>query len=317
MTTPLVSIIIPAYNAARFLPQTIQSCLDQTYQAIEIIVVDDGSEDNTAAVVQAYPQVKYIWQSNAGPARARNQGMQAAQGEFLQFLDADDILLPTKIARNMQIFQAHPEVGVVYVNYQLRSEDLAQPIKAEKRVIAVPQGEELRYMLEKGISLFGIHCALIRAEIAHRVGGFDEEIIITEDFHFWVKVAALGVVFHYTDEVLVWYRYAEGSLSSRELRLSHMRLKAYEHLRGAGIPTEYALEEKIANRYHAHAMMLWHYGRRAEARTHFRQAIECSLRLRRLRRFLIYATYVMTSKQAGALVAWLAHLRKRLPARRN
>jgi glycosyltransferase involved in cell wall biosynthesis len=251
-----------------------------------------------------------MYQENAGPARARNRGMGSAKGAFLQFLDADDVLLPTKIERSLAEFEAHPAAGVVYVNYELRSEDLARPIDPHKRAAVVPAGEELRYMLEKGISLFGIHCGLIRAEVAQAAGGFDEEIIITEDFHFWVKVAALGTVFRYIDAVLVWYRHAEGSLSSRELKLSFMRLQAYEHLRGVGIPPEYALEKKIANRRHAHAMMLWHHDNRAEGRCFFRLANQLDPRLRPLRWALIAASFVFSSQAVGDFIAWLTRFKR-------
>ncbi len=95
----LVSIIITAYNYARFLPEALRSCLAQTYQPVEIIVVDDGSTDNTREVVAGFPEVKYIYQPNQGVTSALNVGLSHAQGEFIQFLDADDTLSPTKIQR--------------------------------------------------------------------------------------------------------------------------------------------------------------------------------------------------------------------------
>src|SRR5260221_13651148 len=108
MPTPwnLLRIIITAYNYARFLPEALRSCLAQTYQPIEIIVVDDGSTDNTREVVAGFPDVKYIYQENRGLSAAHNNALRHSQGDFIQFLDADDTISPTKIERCMEAFAA-------------------------------------------------------------------------------------------------------------------------------------------------------------------------------------------------------------------
>src|SRR5437016_4074648 len=111
--TPLVSVIIPTYNSAHFLAEALDSCLKQTYSPLEIIVVDDGSTDNTHELMSNYPQVQYIRQANAGPSRARNRGLQQSTGNFIQFLDADDIILEHKIERCVEEFSRRPDLGVV------------------------------------------------------------------------------------------------------------------------------------------------------------------------------------------------------------
>ncbi|MCS6881932.1 MAG: glycosyltransferase family A protein [Oscillochloridaceae bacterium] len=113
--TPLVSVIIPTFNRADLLPQTIESCLAQTYRNLEVIVVDDGSTDATAEVVARYgPKVIYVKQDRQGVGRARRRGVQQASGEYITFLDSDDLMLPTKIERQAQVLAEHPEVGLCH-----------------------------------------------------------------------------------------------------------------------------------------------------------------------------------------------------------
>lgn len=113
---PLVSVVIPAYNAVRFLPDSIPSVLTQTWTDLELIVVDDGSTDGTAACVRTFddPRIRLVSQANRGLAGARNGGIRAARGRYIAFLDADDLWHPEKLARHVQHLQAQPDVGVSY-----------------------------------------------------------------------------------------------------------------------------------------------------------------------------------------------------------
>lgn len=111
---PDVSVVIPAYNAARTLPAAIESALNQTYRPAQIIVIDDGSADDTAAAVGQFgDKVEYVRTPNRGPAPARNTGIERARGELVAFLDADDLWLPAKLERQVQALAAHPEAGAV------------------------------------------------------------------------------------------------------------------------------------------------------------------------------------------------------------
>ena len=112
---PKVSVIIPAYNAARYLPEAIDSVLTQTYQDCEIILVDDGSTDDTAEVVSRYgTRVTYVQQSNQGVGAARNTGIDLARGDYLVFQDADDVLLPGKLEVQASFLDQHPDVDAVF-----------------------------------------------------------------------------------------------------------------------------------------------------------------------------------------------------------
>jgi len=115
-TNPLVSVVVPTYNCAHYLAAALDSVLAQTYRPIEVIVVDDGSTDNTADVVCAYAEVRYLYQPNQGAAVARNIGIAAAQGEFIAFLDADDVWQPDKLSIQVAYMLQHPSVGITATN---------------------------------------------------------------------------------------------------------------------------------------------------------------------------------------------------------
>ncbi|MFM6456289.1 MAG: glycosyltransferase family 2 protein, partial [Planktothrix sp.] len=119
-SSPQVSVIIPVYNGERYISQAIDSVLSQTDSNYEIIIVDDGSTDNTHQIIQHYIEkcqdldlIRYIFQSNQGVAAARNQGIQIAKGEFIALLDQDDVFLPEKLAHQVAYFQTHPDVAIV------------------------------------------------------------------------------------------------------------------------------------------------------------------------------------------------------------
>ncbi len=116
---PRISVILPVYNRPTMLVESVGSVLAQTFTDWEIIIVDDGSTDDTPAVAarlvaEHRPRIQYLRQANAGPGAARNTGLEAARGEFIQFLDSDDLLAPEKFARQVALLDAHPERGVCY-----------------------------------------------------------------------------------------------------------------------------------------------------------------------------------------------------------
>lgn len=108
-----VSVIIPVYNSEKYLAEAIDSVLAQTYQDFELIIIDDGSSDHSREIATSYPKVNYVYQENRGVAAARNRGVQLAKGDFLAFLDADDIWLPNKLAIQMRVFAKNPSLEIV------------------------------------------------------------------------------------------------------------------------------------------------------------------------------------------------------------
>ncbi len=163
MKLPLISCIVPVFNGERYLKETLDSILAQTFQPVEILVADDGSTDNTAGLVSRYGQrVRHLWQANAGEAAARNLGLTAARGEFVAFLDADDLWYPQKLERQMSRFQEPAPIDLCFTRY----ENFWVPELAE---------EELRHrgkMLSQPQSSWSISTLLIRRAGFERFGKF-------------------------------------------------------------------------------------------------------------------------------------------------
>lgn len=187
--TQLISVIIPSYNRADYIAETIESVLAQTYNPIEIIVIDDGSTDNTREIVAAYePRVKYVWQENAERATARNHGLRLAKGEFISFLDSDDLWLPNKIEEGINFFEKNPSVGFVYTD--------ALQIDAEGNYLKLLKakgfnGKVTEELLKDNFIPMATH--LIRTQLAKNINGFREERQLSgsEDWEFWVRLSTV------------------------------------------------------------------------------------------------------------------------------
>ena len=208
--SPRVSIIIPTYNRSKLLRVALKSALAQTYPNIEIIVVDDGSTDDTAAVVAQYAgRVTYLKQANQDVAAARNTGIRAASGEYLTFLDDDDLIMPTKIARQVQVLASRPAVGLVHCRFYYADEDGNYLYKAE----LLPEGEVLQKLVCSNFVWVG--APLIRRHCFDQIGLFDEEIPpVTADWDMWLRIAQAGYRFGCVQELLGAYRIQRDGMMS-------------------------------------------------------------------------------------------------------
>jgi len=213
--SPRVSVIIPTYNRSKLLRVAIESVLAQTYPNIEIIVVDDGSTDDTVEVVAQYAgRVTYLKQANQDVAAARNTGIRAASGEYLTFLDDDDLILPTKIERQVQVLASQPQVGLVHCRFYYADED------GNYLHIAglLPEGEVLQRLVCSNFLWVG--APLIRRHCFDQVGLFDEEIpSITADWDMWLRIAQAGYRFACVQELLGAYRIHRKSMMSDVAKL--------------------------------------------------------------------------------------------------
>lgn len=193
-----VSVVIPAYNAARFLPEAIESVLQQTCPVHEIIVVDDGSTDDTEHVICALgSSVTYIRQANAGVSAARNRGISIASGELIAFLDADDRWLPEKIAQQLQIFINNPRAGLVatdradidtHGNLLLDSLFKKQGIY---HLLSGLNGQPLPAALSRlvQVNFIPTSSVIVRKAALEKVGRFDASIRYGEDLELWARLA--------------------------------------------------------------------------------------------------------------------------------
>ena len=233
---PLVSVVIPTFNYGRFVASAIQSALDQTFRDFEIVVVDDGSTDDTTEIVSRFgAAVRYIYQPNRGLSAARNRGIQAARGEWIGFLDADDLWLPTKLERQLSVLNGTAGGRVVvHSNYAILDEDGGIQLKWSQPGLNNPFPESLRSELSVRDFVFknwvGVLTALVRRHEVESIGGFDNELRGAEDWDLWLRLALAGHRFVYVEDSLAIYRWHRGSMQSAIDQMLASRLRLLDKL---------------------------------------------------------------------------------------
>jgi glycosyltransferase involved in cell wall biosynthesis len=206
MSSALVSCIVPVYNGARYLREALYSIFAQSYRPIEVIVADDGSTDATVGVVASYgAAVRCVTQATAGPPAARNLGLRAARGEFVAFLDADDLWHPEKLARQMARFAARPSLGVSVTHIknfwipELAEEE--ELFRNDPRTGALPG--------------YVTMTLLARRTLFDAVGPFDESLWHTDAGDWFLRAAERGTFIEMLADVLVYHRMHHTNLSRR------------------------------------------------------------------------------------------------------
>ncbi len=202
MEQPLVSIIIPSYNAARYVADAVESALAQTYGNKEVIVIDDGSTDNTKEVLAPYIQsgkVKYIIQANKGLSGARNTAIREAKGSYIALLDADDFFLPEKMEKQIEHLESHPECDISYCDLYHFYED--EPNHLLKLQYKYYSGDKVLPHLIQGNFIAPL-AVVLRRSAFDRFGYFDETMRRSEDLEFWIRVASAGGVICFLPEIL-------------------------------------------------------------------------------------------------------------------
>jgi glycosyltransferase involved in cell wall biosynthesis len=216
----LVSVIIPNYNHAQYIGEAIQSVLGQKYRNFEIIVVDDGSTDNSRAVVAEFgTQVRYIWQENRGLSAARNTGIKAANGAYISLLDADDIYEPSFLSALVSILEANREFAGVYCGYQF-VDHLNHPLpQREDRLIS----EGRLFQALAGGNFLVPESVLVRHSCYGSAGPFDESLNACEDWDMWLRIASQYKISG-TNQILTRHRILPGSMSTDPIRMLNNRL---------------------------------------------------------------------------------------------
>jgi len=204
-----VSVIIPTYNRAAMLREAIESVRQQTVKDVEVLVVDDGSTDETPRVVQEFGDfVTYLRQDNGGVAAARNRGIQAAHGHYIAFLDSDDLWLPHKLERQIDYLRDHPEIGLLYA--RMWSYDVEKP--SERRLDPYVVATNFTELLN-GPNAVTTSTVVVRRECLETVGVFNPAIRAAEDHELWLRIArrfAIG----FLDEPLAEYRRHSKSINN-------------------------------------------------------------------------------------------------------
>ena len=219
MSTPLVSVVIAAWNAAAYLPQTLATAVGQTWPNLEVILVDDGSTDDTASVIVPFlPRIRYERRSHKGLAAARNEGIRLARGDYIALLDADDLWHPEKISIQIAIAERHAQSGLIACDGEefcegqvLRESLLGGQVAAAAR--ASPTGEVTGDFQRQSIEGVLIACpaqVLLPRRVLERIGPFIDSGV--QDYDYYLRVARhYPITFH--REVLAWWRFRPDSMS--------------------------------------------------------------------------------------------------------
>jgi glycosyltransferase involved in cell wall biosynthesis len=257
---PKVSIIVPAYNVAPYLGETLDSVLAQTRGDYEVVVVNDGSTDETAQVVEQYRdrfagKLVYVWQENRGLAAARNTAIRTARGQYISLLDSDDVWMPRYLEAMLGLLESDPALDLVFPNAifwgspQFDGRDFQSvfppnpPITMEK-------------ILGRESNVFGL--ATLRRELVLTVGSYDESLRASEDFDLWLRLLKRGSQFGFVTEPLVKYRFRRDSLSNTGITLYRNRLRVFEKVMQAidTTPAERAIAEREVAE--SEATLNWH-----------------------------------------------------------
>jgi glycosyltransferase involved in cell wall biosynthesis len=224
----LVSVVIPCFDQAGYLDAAIESVLAQTYPHFEVVVVDDGSHDNTAEVAGRYPGVRLLQQRNAGLAAARNAGLQASGGELVVFLDADDRLKPDALEVGLRTLRAHPECAFVSGQVELTNADGSLLRAAEHRVL----DRDHYRMLLQGNDILSHATVLYRRQAIELAGGFDPALPACEDYDLYLRIARRFPVYTH-DHCVAEYRRHPGNMHRNPARMLASALTALRKQRKA------------------------------------------------------------------------------------
>lgn len=255
---PIVSVIIPTYNRAHLVGRAIESVLNQTYQGFELIIIDDGSKDNTVEVINKFQQkdnrIIYLkHDKNKGGSAARNTGIKASRGEYIAFLDSDDEWLPEKLEKQINVFKKSSDnIGLVYSGYY---EVLEQNGEVLSKIIPIFKGDIYKNILKSNI--LGSPTPLIRKICFEKAGLFDETLLSCQDWDLWIRIAKY-YKFDFLKETLAKY-YIHGNqistiinnkILSREIILKKYYLDLLKNFQAIGfhynhLGVLYSLDGKI------------------------------------------------------------------------
>ena len=215
MTNPLVTVVVAVFNGERFLRSALESLYAQDYDPFEVVFVDDGSTDGSAAIARSFPGIRYVHQENQGLAAARNRGLSLAHGDFLAYLDDDDLIPPHKLRRQAEYLVANPDVGCVLGRQQVMLELGVEPPEWLKRDTVFGDLDGIPFV-----------SAMIRTQLLRDVGGFDPSYRFAEDRDLFVRLREHGVRIDVIPEILLFRRFHGENMNFRLRPQKHPLLRS-------------------------------------------------------------------------------------------
>lgn len=238
---PTVSVIMPAYNVARYLADALESAIAQTFDDLEVLVVDDGSSDGTVGIARQFAardtRVRLLQQQHGGLSRARNTAIRNSRGRLIALLDADDIWDPGFLAAQLQLFRQRAADIVTGNAFDLGGPRDGKPSRPFPDRRPTPG---LATIIADTESVFIM--SVFRREVVQRVGFFDEALQSNEDYDYWLRAAVAGMTFARNDCPLGYYRRRADSLSANDVRMLSGVLAVYQKLRPTILGRPYELE---------------------------------------------------------------------------
>jgi hypothetical protein len=241
MTNERLSVVIPAYNAATTVRAAVRSTLNQTVPALEVIVVNDGSTDGTGDVVTAIddPRVRLVSQPNGGPAAARNAGIAAARGEWVAFLDSDDLWLPRYVEAATAALAAAPNPGFAYTDAYVFDTGRGQLKRGSASdALDPPPPDRASFLAALLRRNFVFTSAAVPAAVLAAVGGYDESLTLSEEYDLWLRILVAGFDAVWLGGPLAIYRMHPGQSSHQILAMKRTAARVYHGLREADMPSD-------------------------------------------------------------------------------
>ena len=244
-----VSVVIPTYNYGRFIKEAIDSVLKQSWPAIEVVVVDDGSTDETRSVVESFDgRVRYLKQENAGVCAARNRGVSESKGDLIAFLDADDMWEPAKVEKQLAKFDADPEIGLVHCGLREFDSETSETVSTRVEGQEGSVADELLLWERPAVNVSG-SSVMVRREVFDAVGGFDEQLKVGEDWDFCYRIARKYKI-GFVREPLVNYRVHSAAAHNNVLEMERGMSLFYEKAFAEGDEHVLSLRRRAMGNFH-------------------------------------------------------------------
>lgn len=271
---PKVSVVIPSYNRANMVGAAIQSVLEQTYTDLEVIVVDDGSSDNTREVVKAFTdsRIRYIYQENKKLPGARNTGIEVSQGNYVAFLDSDDFFLPEKLARQIAAIECDPKIGLIASGWQ-EVDEQRTPLRTLRPWLFSPELTLNNWLYS---CPFTPSAVLARRDWLTKVGMFDPEQYFVEDWDLWLRLVYAGCRMAWEPAVVSLRTIHGGNMVHNAERMNAGLLRVFDKFFDQPDLSEHLRQQKDDAYAHAHifgAVRSFGAGAQADGQKHLAEAI--------------------------------------------